>query len=478
MVLQSFKQIVENKAYQIEENDRKIFEQGDFQSFFGLNPTNDFIEFIIYDANNNELPQDSAQGAYVRYLPLNNQTINNYFIVKTGTIMQKNKLPAEYFIDAERLIKEAGYNNGIFKTQITLLSKRVGSYSPDDKLWIKEISPSRTEVKLLPLAAGVEKNAQLKERYNIFVNEGNFRDDTAPFINQFLEKITAKEIDTFIKSKYGNAFYNELVKEYGISSFTNLALNIENKFREATTYEFSNKYSDIGDGKTYGLLKPIPQPISLSVKEITDTCYKILVQIINSILPTPKVKEVSTFDAGFLESLDPVSTALSRRQSDTVFNTNNPALKTIEMVKVTETAFSIRESGTGEPTGGGTGGGRTKTYGRFKITRKAIPATFEQSLITYIDVNGDEQKIQTATYGYIGEYCIERGSIKGVVQLYEIEASGICLPAGESGGGSGQGGGNTGGGNTGGGGRGGGTGRGSGPGGDGPEERPDRRNER
>jgi hypothetical protein len=81
MVLQSFKDIIKNKAYQIDEKDRKIFEDGDLQSFFGLNAANDFIEFILYDVNNNQLPQESSQGDFIRYIPLNNNTINNYFIV-------------------------------------------------------------------------------------------------------------------------------------------------------------------------------------------------------------------------------------------------------------------------------------------------------------------------------------------------------------------------------------------------------------
>ena len=111
-----------------------VFEKGDYQSFFGLSKT-DAIEFIIYDVNNNQLPQQSANNQLVRYVPLTNTNIKDYFLIASNTVLQKNKLPAEYFIDAERLIKEAGYNNGIFKTQITLVNHRAGSNKPYDKLY-------------------------------------------------------------------------------------------------------------------------------------------------------------------------------------------------------------------------------------------------------------------------------------------------------------------------------------------------------
>ena len=42
----------------------------------------------------------------------------------------------EYFVDVEKLINEAGYKNGLFRTQITLLNKRVGSENFQNKVWI------------------------------------------------------------------------------------------------------------------------------------------------------------------------------------------------------------------------------------------------------------------------------------------------------------------------------------------------------
>ena len=114
--LKNFKEVVQNKAFRINPKDRKIFEEGDMQSFFGLSE-DDLIEFIMYDSSENQLPQKGF--GRVRYIPLTTSNINNYFLLAEGTTMTRNNLPSEFFIDVERLIKEAGFTNGVFKTQIS-----------------------------------------------------------------------------------------------------------------------------------------------------------------------------------------------------------------------------------------------------------------------------------------------------------------------------------------------------------------------
>ena len=65
------------------------------------------IEFIVYDANDNQLPQGD-DGKLVRYVTLNSQNIKDYFLIADGTKLQAFQFPNEYFIDAERFIREAG----------------------------------------------------------------------------------------------------------------------------------------------------------------------------------------------------------------------------------------------------------------------------------------------------------------------------------------------------------------------------------
>ena len=80
-------------------------------------------------------------------------------------------------------------DNGIFKTQVTLINKRVGSDSEEDKLWISEISPSRTEVRLFPIKNAKVKYPELEERYALFVSNKDFRDDTIIEAFKIIEQI-------------------------------------------------------------------------------------------------------------------------------------------------------------------------------------------------------------------------------------------------------------------------------------------------
>ena len=63
-----------------------------------------------------------------------------------------------------------------------VFSKRI----PFDRLWIHEISPSRTEIRVLPVnrdKGGVWPD--LQERYDVYINDGDFRDDTIAFVQEY-----------------------------------------------------------------------------------------------------------------------------------------------------------------------------------------------------------------------------------------------------------------------------------------------------
>jgi hypothetical protein len=314
MAIRNIKELINNKGYVINPNDRKIFEEEDLQSFFGFSES-DAIEFIIYDINNNQLPQ--GDGNLVRYIPLNSQNINDYFLIQDGTLFQKYKLPSEYFIDAERLLAEAGYTNGIFKTQITLINKRAGSQKSYDKLWINEISPSRTEVRLFPLKEGVSINSQLQERFNVFINDGDFREDTIAYALEFIETIDPTKLSSFVRSKYGNVWVDELISEFKIKDFDVFLNNIYVKFRQASIYEFTNRISKIDD-INFGKPKPTKPKIELSKESVVNICKQLLTYIVNYYLPQQNVKLTNTTSNTFESSVDPVRDILQTSESDVV----------------------------------------------------------------------------------------------------------------------------------------------------------------
>lgn len=302
MAIKSFKEIIKNKAYLISQEDRKVFEDGTLQSFFGLGDQ-DAIEFILYDSADNQLPQANDQ--MVRYIPMTSKNIGEYILIPEGTMLRQYHFPKEYFIDVERLIQEAGYTNGIFKTQVTLINKRVGSENIYDKLWISEISPSRTEIRVEPLKRGLELNSELYERFKLFTENGDFRDDTIYFLPLFLSKIKSFGIDTMIKSKYGNVFFEKFAAEYINENFDTFSDKIYNTFVESAFNEFSNRISDISD-INYGKPKTTAPLIKLSTSDITARCKILLIRAIDFHLKRPTYTTATRIDVKNDPSVDPL----------------------------------------------------------------------------------------------------------------------------------------------------------------------------
>jgi hypothetical protein len=327
MAIQNIKEIINNRGYVINPDDRKIFADGDLQSFFGFSE-NDAIEFIIYDINDNQLPQ--LDGTLVRYIKLTTENINDYFLIPEGTIFQRYQLPKEYFIDIERLMGEAGYTNGIFRTQTTLINKRAGSEKQYDKLWIQEISPSRTEVRLFPLKDGVDLSPELKTRFDAFVNDREFREDTIAYLFEFIENIKPIEISTFLKSKYSTFWLDNLVNEFKIPSFELFITTIYEKFVQSCLYEFTNRVSDLTN-LNYGKPKSTKPPITLSKELVVSICNKILVETINYYLPRQNNRNQTNTIADFSPSIDEVGEILQSKTSDTVYNAKTVEIKFAEI---------------------------------------------------------------------------------------------------------------------------------------------------
>lgn len=338
MAIKALKDIINNKGYQITANDRKVFEEENLQSFFGFGET-DSIEFIIYDSSDNQLPQ--RNGELVRYIPLTSSNISDYFLLPEGTLLEQYKFPKEYFIDVERLLKEAGYENGVFKTSVTLINKRVGSESINNKLWISEISPSRTEIRLFPIKKGLDEvSYNLGLRYEIFKKNGEFRDDTIALAFNFIEKITPSGIKDYMKLKYSDKFYTKMVSEFKIKDFDIFANDVHKLFLQSCIYEFTNRISKIDD-LNYGKPRKEKPPIGLSKEEIREQCRNLLVQSIMKYLPLQDIITNVSFDEGKLEGINEVKSILQRLEQNTIIDTSSPVITKIEQRKPFQTDAEI-----------------------------------------------------------------------------------------------------------------------------------------
>lgn len=326
MAITQFKEVVDKKGYKVDSKDRAIFEQEVAKSYFGLG-TADTIEFVLYDASDNVLPQGES-GDKVRYIYLDDVNISKYFIFSENKSNKKTNGAKEYIIDTEKLVRDAGYANGIFKTQTTLLNRRAGSEKVDkDKLWIHEISPSRTEIRVLPLK---DKNENVLEdldtRVNIFLNDGQFRDDTIYFVQPFIESLKVEEIiNKFLTlngtETSGQAYVKLIQKEFKISNFEIFINNIKTKLVEATMYYIQNRDTNIAS-INYGKKLKTPNPIELSISTIRQFVIDTLIQIINYYLPKRDIQEDNILTKDEQITLDATKDILKSILSDARYQSN------------------------------------------------------------------------------------------------------------------------------------------------------------
>jgi hypothetical protein len=367
MAIRSIKEIIDNKVYRIDKKDRKIFQNGDIQSFFGLNE-DDVIEFILYDVNDNQLPQ--GDWGLVRYILLNSENISDYFLIKEDTELSYNKLPSEYYIDIERLIGEAGYNNGIFKVQISLLNNRLGTDGIDDRIWVNEISPSRTEIRVLPLN---KKTTPLKlaNTYNAFVTNKSFWRDIELYIDQFIDSIDGVSVYNNLQQMYAETDTIQLINtEFGqpLDEIIGAGISLA---KEAIKFEFQNKVSDPTDS-LYG--EPLPDGSIieyLSIDEIIAKSKKLIYLSMDKVLPKRDLNNEVIANLKSANTQFQVQQVLQTIESDSVITTSeieyDIETRGIETNVSREVVYEIKieddTPNTGNPSNGVSSGGGGTSMG-------------------------------------------------------------------------------------------------------------------
>ena len=206
----------------------------------------DVMEVSLYDINNNILPQTS--GNNVAYIKMGD--IKNYM----QQITNKQGLK-ELAIDAEKLINDLGYTNGIIKVNINFVRYKVGSEDVLESVWIEEISPSREEIRIIPLKTKFPNiNDKTKKQFKNLENlnkdfkyyKNALLNSLNSFDNTFLDKINSE-----LETKYGKDFFNILKKDFGLSNFNIIRDKISNDFKQSVEYYLNNKYYKISES-TFG----------------------------------------------------------------------------------------------------------------------------------------------------------------------------------------------------------------------------------
>lgn len=318
MAIKNFKSILDKTGYYVSEKDRKIFERGSLPAYFGRGAT-DTIEFILYDQADNILPQ-GKDGKTVRYVDITDrESIRKYILIVRP---QSSNMPNEYFVDVEKLINEAGYKNGIFKTQVTLLNKRVGTEKKQNKLWVHEISPSRTEIRVLPMKVSNPKlRNNLLTRYDIFLRDGEFRDDIVNRIQSFQQTLSAETVKKILLNAYGQDWINLVKSEFQVPDIDDFLRRVVEKSKEAINYFIDGKEWKINNVKYGKPQRNAKADASLDIMKLYKVSQTIVCDVIESLLPKRNILEKTTASPILQASRDKVQQILQSFTSNKSLDT-------------------------------------------------------------------------------------------------------------------------------------------------------------
>ena len=239
----NFEQIdskVENKGQFLQKDDLFIVSKTEIEETDFGDCKYDVMEVSVYDVNSNLLPNKSG---------------NNVAYIKTGDI--KNYLynltnkggQQELAIDAEKLLKELGFTNGILKLNLNFVRNKVGTDASLTRVWIHEISPSREEIRILPLKT---KDKAINELTNKeFKNIHNLSKDFKYYKKNILDSLDTFEfnslstIDDALVNQFGNDFKSTLQKDFGLSNLDGFRDKIFRDFKDSVTYWANNRYYDV-----------------------------------------------------------------------------------------------------------------------------------------------------------------------------------------------------------------------------------------
>jgi len=249
MAINDFKNIeninlnLDSTAQLVDSKDLKIFKTGAKNiTDFGMSK-NDVIEFRVYDISNNLLQQ--TNGINVRYI--HKDDLPKYLKSDIDPITQEKI----FDIDVEKLVRESGYGNGEFKVSFNFVKNYVGTENKKQRVWIHEVSPSRSEIRVMPLLSDDNnENQKITNRYNSFLEKSNELREVVNIIENAIDSIEnniSDLIDNYFISKHGQHWLDVVTRDYQFnnSSYKNFKQKIFTDFKNSVYYQFGGKEFDI-----------------------------------------------------------------------------------------------------------------------------------------------------------------------------------------------------------------------------------------
>jgi len=216
--IEEIKLTEENRGRRIREKDRILFEREDLPVWFGDNRS-DNIEFALYDMSDNLL-------AWKVDIPANP-------IILDGGLAQLSGSFPQVVVEPLKDINSVGFEKGTFRFSYQFFRNRVGSHVEQDKVYISEISPSRMEVRILPVFVGDPiVDSKMKRRFQHFKHNDIDVSDAIRIANIFIRDLTVEQI----KDMFNPEFLAHFQEDYAVSG--EKLNNIIESIRDEATEEF------------------------------------------------------------------------------------------------------------------------------------------------------------------------------------------------------------------------------------------------
>jgi hypothetical protein len=297
----------------------KLIDKGFIATPF-LIGNNDVLEFILYDSTSNVLEQKDYGN--VRYINANE--ISNY-IIRSENVLDTIYDGGGFLIDVKKLVKEAGYNTGVFRVQFNFVNNRIGSKIEMDRLWVHEISPSRTELRLLPynnfntnIAYEADIERDLNQAYESFVVGRFSGDEVYSEINEIINRLDVQRLqDTFAKIK-SKDYIDRMQYEFGITNYDQFFSKVLESMAQSVRHALLHKNSTIGSSD-FG--KPLGDEVDFTYynkNDIVNLLNKKFRDACEFHLPTRTLANEVLIDAQTQESIDKLATLIQKLESDKV----------------------------------------------------------------------------------------------------------------------------------------------------------------
>jgi hypothetical protein len=300
---------------EISDVDLKLIDKGFLPTPFDIG-NNDVLEFVLYDSANNALEQ--LNYGNIRYI---DAVQMNDYLIKSENILDKQQ-GGGYLIDVKKLIKDAGYNIGIFRVQFNFVNNRIGSNIDRDRMWIHEVSPSRTELRLLPFNNFNESDPleldikrDLNQSYDSFV-VGKFSGDEVYYeIDEIINRLSVPDlINTFRKIK-PKSYIDAIQSEFGIINYDLFFANVLESMKESVRHALLHKNSTIGSSD-FG--KPLGDEIDFTYytkRDIVNLVNNKFTQAVDFHLPKRTLLDEVLIDEKTQESIDNLVDLIQKLES-------------------------------------------------------------------------------------------------------------------------------------------------------------------